>query len=331
MFTEAFEEILRRNCTPADVRAIEAGGEHRPLWNVIAASGFLELMASEDAGGAGLDLRGVLPIFMALGAHAVPLPVGQAIALRALLPAEEPVPDGLPTFAPALTRDAGGNLIAPRVPFGALADVVLGAMDGEFWLLDVHAAQRRPSGIHRDATADLRWTNGCNAGRKLSGAAPATGLVAWGAALHAALLAGALGRSFGLALQYGNDRSQFGRPIGKFQAIQHQLAVMAEHVAAAQMAASAAFVSGRTVPTLLAAALAKARASDAVTEVASIAHAVHGAIGVTEEYDLQLFTRRLHAWRMSHGSEDHWHRFIGEQVLSAPKPMPLHLFAQQER
>lgn len=329
MFTEAFEEILRRRCTPGEVRAIEAGGDPAPLWSAIAESGFLELMASEEAGGAGLDLAGVLPILTALGAHAAPLPVGQAMALRALLPARESVPEGVPTFAPALVRQPDGSLLAPRVPYGALADIVLGEWGGALVLLDARTAERRPCGIHRDATADLLWPE-AEGGRVLPGAASAEDFRAWGAALHAALLAGAMGRSFDLTLQYGNERSQFGRSIGKFQAIQHQLSVMAEHVAAARMAAAGAFPAGRATPDLLSAAIAKARTSEAVTEAAAIAHAVHGAIGVTEEYDLQLLTRRLHAWRMAHGSEDHWHRLIGERVLAEAAAVPLHLLAHRD-
>jgi alkylation response protein AidB-like acyl-CoA dehydrogenase len=57
-----------------------------------------------------------------------------------------------------------------------------------------------------------------------------------------------------------------------------------------------------------------------VVLVASIAHAVHGAIGVTEEYDLQLFTRRLHEWRMAHGSEAHWNPIIGRSMLASGVP-----------
>jgi alkylation response protein AidB-like acyl-CoA dehydrogenase len=328
MFTEVFEEILRRHARPADVRAIEASGDHAPLWRAIQDSGFLELMAREEAGGAGLDLAQILPILILLGSHAVPLPMGQAIALRTLLPAGEAVPDGLPTFAPALVREAGGAVRALRVPFGTLADVVLGELNGELLLMDARGAERRPIGIHFDMTADLRWPAPERAAWPLARAVPPGSLAAWGAALHAALLAGALARSFELSLQYANDRSQFGRTIGKFQAVQHQLALMAEHVAAARMAAAGAFAVQRTVPDLVNAAIAKARASEAVIEVAAIAHAIHGAIGVTEEYDLQLFTRRLHAWRMAHGSEDHWYRFIGERVLDAASGAPLHLFAE---
>jgi hypothetical protein len=48
-----------------------------------------------------------------------------------------------------------------------------------------------------------------------------------------------------------------------------------------------------------------------------MAHGLHGAIGIGEEYDLQLLTRRLHEWRMAHGSEAHWNALIGNSVLAS--------------
>jgi alkylation response protein AidB-like acyl-CoA dehydrogenase len=59
---------------------------------------------------------------------------------------------------------------------------------------------------------------------------------------------------------------------------------------------------------------AKARTSEAAVAAAAIAHAVHGAIGVTEG-DLQLYTRRLWAWRLDFGSEAYWAGVIGRRVL----------------
>ncbi|CPQ60365.1 acyl-CoA dehydrogenase [Bordetella pertussis] len=50
---------------------------------------------------------------------------------------------------------------------------------------------------------------------------------------------------------------------------------------------------------------------------ANTAHAVHGAIGVTEEYDLQLYTRRLHGWRLAHGSEAYWHQVVGAALMGS--------------
>ncbi|PTN43242.1 acyl-CoA dehydrogenase, partial [Achromobacter xylosoxidans] len=69
-------------------------------------------------------------------------------------------------------------------------------------------------------------------------------------------------------------------------------------------------------PDRLRVAVAKARCSEAALVVSELAHAVHGAIGFTEEYDLQLYTRRLHAWRQTAGSEAYWHDVAGEALLA---------------
>ncbi|QHJ01032.1 acyl-CoA dehydrogenase [Xylophilus rhododendri] len=316
MFTEAFEDILRDRCTPAVVRAIEAGGDHQALWGAIAEAGFLELMAAEEAGGAGLPLAELYPIVRLLGRYALPLPVGQSLAARALLPSGE-VPAGLITLAPAVQPGQGG-WFCPQVPYGRVADWLLADDGASLLLLDCKSARRETAGVPLSQTASLHFPADTPVRRfpRLADAQRAMG-----AALHAALLAGAASRAFEITLQYGNDRSQFGRSIGKFQAIQHSLSVMAEQVAAAGMAAQAAFASGPTVPTLLAAAVAKARTSEAALPIANTAHAVHGAIGITEEYDLQLFTRRLHEWRIAHGSEDHWHAVVGRALVASDLPM----------
>ncbi|HMS04203.1 MAG TPA: acyl-CoA dehydrogenase family protein [Burkholderiaceae bacterium] len=148
------------------------------------------------------------------------------------------------------------------------------------------------------------------------GVAPPDLPLAHRALVCAALLAGAMRAVFDRSLAYANDRVQFGRPLGKFQAIQHQLAVMAEEVFAARMAARLAYVAAdlrRIDPQRV--AVAKARTSEAAVEVAAIAHAVHGAIGFTHESDLPLFTLRLHRWRQSAGSESYWHAELGRALV----------------
>ena len=141
-------------------------------------------------------------------------------------------------------------------------------------------------------------------------------LSAFTAAMAAAMLSGAMQQTFDMALAYCNTRVQFGKSIGKFQALQQQLSVMAEHVLAGAIAAECAFRSKGSAPSALAGAMAKSRTSEAASLVAATAHAVHGAIGMTDEYDLSLLTRRLHDWRMSYGAEDYWNQIIGQQILS---------------
>jgi acyl-CoA dehydrogenase len=170
--------------------------------------------------------------------------------------------------------------------------------------------------VRGSLSASLRWPREAVT---LPVSADGRAVAIFSAAIHAAAMAGAMERLFAMTLAYCNDRAQFGKAIGKFQAVQHQLSVMAEHVACAGIAAELAFPADSTVPALLAAATAKARTSMAVPLVAATAHALHGAIGVTEEFDLQLYSRRLHEWRIADGSETYWNGIVGEALLAQPQ------------
>ena len=138
-----------------------------------------------------------------------------------------------------------------------------------------------------------------------------------GAVIAAAAIAGAGDRILAMTIDYANQRIQFGKPIAKQQAIQQQLAVMAEQVVIARIAAQIGCAHGLTPP-LESAAIAKQGASRAAVEIAAIAHAVHGAIGISEAYDLSLYTRRLNEWRTAHGSESYWAHRLGHARLSMP-------------
>jgi acyl-CoA dehydrogenase len=317
MFAQAIESILTDECTPAGVRAIERGGSPAALAAAFEEAGFYGLLAPEEQGGGGAgwpDFHGVVEL---CGGYAVPIPLVQTMAARLLVSGPEELPAGLITFAPALSRAADGSLHAQLVPAGRVADHVIGAIGGALVLLPAAEGQQVPTGVHGQLAASFCWAK--DAGRPLRGAVPAADLQPLSALLHAGLLAGAMKRVFDLTMGYANDRVQFGKSIGKFQAIQHQLSVMAEQVAAASMAAEAAFNCDSGLPARPACAMAKARTSEAAQLVASIAHAVHGAIGVTEEYDLQLYTRRLHEWRIAHGSETHWNRVLGRLFIQSDK------------
>jgi acyl-CoA dehydrogenase len=140
-----------------------------------------------------------------------------------------------------------------------------------------------------------------------------------GALLRAAQMAGAMEAALAISTQYANERVQFGRPIGKFQAIQQQMAVLAEHTAASLVAvenAARAVAEGRP-SAAFACAAAKIRAGEAAGKVAEIAHQVHGAIGFTQEYRLHRVTRRLWSWRDEFGNEAYWARELGRRIATA--------------
>jgi acyl-CoA dehydrogenase len=157
-------------------------------------------------------------------------------------------------------------------------------------------------------------------------AAPATrvhletqSLFALGALLRAAQIGGALDCALDLSIRHVGNRKQFGRRLGEFQAIQQQLAVLAEETAAvtcAAMAAADAVDSGEAAFEI---AAAKIRANQSVGRGTSIAHQCHGAIGITREYPLQRSTRLLWSWRGEFGNDQYWAQWLGEHVRSCAR------------
>lgn len=133
------------------------------------------------------------------------------------------------------------------------------------------------------------------------------------------LMAGAMGQALALSIEHVNTRQQFGRPLGKFQAVQQSLAVMACEVRAVEAAAAALAARLDGVGLDVAAAdfeigAAKLRANRAVGVVTAIAHQVHGAIGFTREYELSRVTIPLMRWRGAHGNDAYWAQLLGRQV-----------------
>jgi acyl-CoA dehydrogenase len=127
-------------------------------------------------------------------------------------------------------------------------------------------------------------------------------------------MSGVLERVLEMSVGYAKERKQFGRPIGGFQAIQHTLAVMAGHVAAALRATDAAIAALPGERFAVQVAVAKSRVGEAAGVVAEMAHQVHGAMGFTHEHQLHHFTRRLLAWRDEYGRETYWQQRIGRRV-----------------
>jgi acyl-CoA dehydrogenase len=327
MFADSLGRLLAARCTPAVVREVERTHEAGALWAEIEASGFLDALVDESAGGAGLGLRGGFDLFLLCGRHAVPLPLAQTLWLRAVLARSGvAVPPGRLSLAPQLGMAADGSLACQGVPCGMVADWVLAPNAHGAVLLPLAATERHATGVHDSLQAHCHWV------ARPAGAIDVPGEVAWlhaGALLTAVLMAGAMQKVLESTLAYANDRAQFGKPIGRFQAVQQQLAVMAEQVFAARMAAELGCANGGIDAHALRAAVAKARAGEAAEKVVAIAHAVHGAIGVTADFDLQLLTRRLQEWRGDFGSAAFWHPRIGAELLGAPQRATLPFLLHQ--
>ncbi|MGA7113226.1 MAG: acyl-CoA dehydrogenase family protein, partial [Pseudolabrys sp.] len=144
-------------------------------------------------------------------------------------------------------------------------------------------------------------------------------LMLMGSVTRSVQTAGALEAILSLSVAYANERVAFERPIGKFQAVQQNLARLAGEVAAALAVSGSAadtLAQGSTFDdaTFLEAVSAKIRCAEAATESAGIAHQVFGAIGFTKEHVLHRFTLRLLAWRDDFGNESYWAAELGRYV-----------------
>jgi alkylation response protein AidB-like acyl-CoA dehydrogenase len=149
----------------------------------------------------------------------------------------------------------------------------------------------------------------------------ASALMLMGAAARAAEIAGALEAILAMSVRYANERVAFERPIGKFQAVQQNLARLAGETAAALAAAGSAADTIARAKTFddavfLETAAAKIRTGEAAAEGAGIAHQVHGAIGFTKEHVLHRFTLRMLAWRDDFGSESYWAEKLGAMIAA---------------
>lgn len=324
LLADAIEEFLAGRCTPQRVREIEAqpdSAQARALWSEVNDSGFLDALTPEASGGAGLGLGEAALISMACGRHAMPFPLMLTTAVRPALALAGKVLRGPITVAPIPGSITGGAIRCSAVSWGRISDWVLLCTPSGDWMLPTTAASRQSSGGHGSLAADIRWPSLPEGAFELGGShGQARHWRATAAALVAAQMAGAMDRILEMTLRYANERSQFGKPIGKLQAIQQQVSVMAEQTFAARSAAliGLSAVGDQVHP--LRAAISKARAGEAAVTATAVSHAVHGAIGVTEEFDLQLYTRRLHEWRGQYGGETYWHEQLGLALIDDAAP-----------
>ncbi len=312
-------------CEPAALRDAEGGVWPAGMWRAVAEAGLPGALVPEVAGGHGVDFADAMVIVRAAGYFALPLPLPETMLAAWLLArAGVAAPDGPMTvaFGDGVSLNQNERGCHPRgqvtrVPW-ARDQTAIVAMDDA----------GRVTVVPRE---DCTFDPGENVAREprdtvtLGGRTIGTGdarldrlqFRAVGAALRAQQIAGALERVTEMTTQYALDRSQFGRPIGKFQAVQQNLAILAGQAAAAVAAADmAAEAVGETIR-LLPIAAAKARCGEAAGTGAAIAHQVHGAIGFTHEHSLHFLTKRLWSWRDEFGNETLWNRLTGHHMAKA--------------
>jgi acyl-CoA dehydrogenase len=285
------------------------------LWEAVAENGFPALLVGEEAGGFGGDWVDAAAVLRLAGYHALPAPLAEAmIASRIAAYAGLPASDGLCSVAALNDGQFDGGRFSGTlrsVPWGRAADSIVTVVKDRLIRLrraDAVAviAGEDPADDPRDRLVFERAS--------AEEADAEVDLFAAGALARAAMMAGALDAALARSVAYVNERVQFGRPIGKFQAVQQSLAVFAEEAGAVNCAVQAAARATDAGDAGFEIAAAKLRANMAASVGAATAHQVHGAIGFTQEYDLHRWTRRLIGWASEFGSERYWADWLGGAI-----------------
>ena len=325
LFESTIERLLSDLVTPELLRRCETGAWPTALWAALEESGFAVAAASEALGGAGAGWDDLFVVVRAAGRHALPLPLPEALLANALLArcGLEARNEAL-SIAPAAELQWRGGRVSGRlrdVPWGRHAAGVVAISGGTsptLLLLDPRQAVIAPKqNVAGEARDDLVFDAATAlAAAPLPTETPAESLWLGAALLRCGQSAGALEAALSLSVEYATERVQFGKPIAAFQAIQHQLAVMAEQAGCVAVAAESAFAESTPAFSPFAIAAAKVCAAEAAGVVAGMAHAVHGAIGFTHEHALQHLTRRLWSWRSEFGNLGHWSQRLGRAVCA---------------
>ncbi len=330
MIAEATGRIFADLADPQTLNAARDTAWKTPLWDALQDAGLTRAWVSEDKGGAGIGLDAGFEILRVSGHYAAPVAIAETlIAGWAMAQAGLDVPEGVLTTAPARARDhlsiSNEGRVSGRarsVSYVADAKYVVVTQENQLALMPqgtfTITARNTDMGGERadiafdDATPEVLSNLPCGCG----------GIQQIGATARACQMTGALESALALTTDYTGEREAFGRKIGKFQAVQQNLAKLAGEVAAA-LTASGSAADTLTHETLdsdasfLEVASAKIRVGEAVEAGVAIAHQAHGAIGWTQDYTLQRYSRRMMGWRDDYGTEADWAVRLGTHVAAA--------------
>jgi acyl-CoA dehydrogenase len=321
--TRIFQDL----CGANTVNEAEQGVWPKALWDALEESGLTLTWVPDELGGAGAALADGFAVLRAAGRFAAPVPLAETLMAGWLLTkAGIAVPGGPLTVGPVhadgrimLTADGTLSGRARRLPFARnTGHIAVLARRGNETMVTLVAATGLPisqsTSLAGEPRDDVSF-DGATPEAVRPGVVDQDLLVCFGAAVRLQQMAGALEKILEQSVQYALDRSQFGRPIAKFQAVQHNLATLAGEVAAASAAADAAAEAcARPEIAIGEIAIAKVRGGEAAGAGAAIAHQVHGAMGFTYEHSLHHATRRLWSWREEFGNEAVWAARLGRMV-----------------
>ena len=349
---DAVRSYLRGRFGPAQVRAMyddpTSDGVPAELWRAIGEQGWLAVLVPEEHDGLGLGLLDAAVLARAFGAGNVPGPwagtvlAGEAVRLAgskeqqaALLPrlaagevkgAVALLRPGSSSTPPA-TAD-GGSLTGDLglVEYASVADTLVVAAQDGLYLVDPRGAGvtvHEHDALDRTTRLQTVALDGAPGERLEDGGDDVLqDLLDRAAVLAANDLAGIARKAVTDTVEYDKTRVQFGKPVGSFQAIKHDLAdlhiavTMAEHAGLYAAHAQDVDADDRR----LAASIAKAKASDAANAATAAMIQYHGGIGYTWEHDAHFSFKRGKRLEYTCGDASQHRERIARLVLDGGAP-----------
>jgi len=331
MISESVNRMLSQRVDRAVLDQFESGVWPGELWQLAEESGFSQVLSTESAD-AEDGWQNAYPVFHASGFYRLPLPLAETIIAHALLSLAKLNPQEGPMTL--IQQDShlelhveGNDLVlngtAASIPWARFAKrIVIAGQVGTQPILGV--VETTAAGLNISPSENIAreprdlvsfQNTHCNQYTSWGKGLPDAPVALFAALARAAMMVGAAQSVLQQSVEYANDRVQFGKPIGKYQAIQQALAILAGEVACAQTATLAACQSAKIAPSIFDVAVAKIRSGQAAGLAANIAHQVHGAFGFTHEHTLHYATRRLWSWRAEYGAESYWAAQLGRNVI----------------
>lgn len=319
LLLESLERLCTPLCTADHIDSIYTETKvPSHWWQEIEESGFLDVLLPEDQGGAGLSLEQAASLFILMGKMALPVPLAQTQWARAALPIVGcEVPSGFISIAFTSQDLLAKSSLTVDVPFAISSDYVLVTNGTELVVLamsEAHTERISHNSLMLQVTWTEHWQKVKQPTPELRQLAAQAQLV--NAVILSALMSGAADKTVELSLDYAQQRMQFGRQIGRFQAVQALLAQLAQRQETMSMAVQLGCYGSTLFVQENMAFVAASRSSEAAPLIADFSHAVHGAIGITQECALHLYTRALREWRLALGADFYWEKRLGQQLMT---------------
>lgn len=281
-------------CAKSTLDATEQGSFPEAVAAKLVEQGFHRL-AEQDSG---FTLQDAYHVLVLAGYHALPLPLAEWMFANRWFEndSDEFVSIGLQRYG-LLVNVPWGRKASTCLAINA--DGTLSNVEPADWTASANIAGEALDSTRFSKSSPIQSNEHCHQLMALS---------------RCALVVGALRRLQELVIEQVTLREQFGRPLARFQALQHTIAITAGDTAAAAKALEGALAYLGSARQAQEIAAACSRVFEAVGEITDSAHQLHGAMGFTHEHILHHYTRRLWSWREDYGNERFWQAELGKSL-----------------